>query len=91
MINFDDVRKENIKQLNPNQPQVSDHPYRILRVGGSGSGKVNSLFNLISCQLHFDKIYFYAKDPYEATYQFLSNKRKGRGLKHLNNSKGFIK
>ena len=39
MINFDDVTKENIKEENPNWPQISDHPYRILIIGGSGSGK----------------------------------------------------
>ena len=33
---------------------------KILRV--SGSGKINSLFNLISHQLDIDKIYLYAKD-----------------------------
>ena len=32
----------------------------------------------------------YAKDPYEAKYQFLINKRKNTGLKHLNDSKTFI-
>ena len=29
MVNFDDVIKENIKQHNPNWPQIPDHPYRI--------------------------------------------------------------
>ena len=39
MINFDDVIKENIKEHNPDWLQIPDHPYRILRIGGSGSGK----------------------------------------------------
>ena len=39
MINFDDVTKENIKEENANWPQISDHPYRILIIGASGSGK----------------------------------------------------
>ena len=39
MINFDDVIKENIKEHNPNLPQVPGHLYRILIIAGSGSGK----------------------------------------------------
>ena len=39
MINFDDVVKEKIKEHNSNLPQIPDHPYRILIIGGSGSGK----------------------------------------------------
>ena len=39
MINFDDVTKETITEHNPNSPQISDHPYRI--IGSSGSGKKN--------------------------------------------------
>ena len=62
MIDFDGVRKENIKEHNPNWPQVPDHLHRILIIGGSGAGKTNSLFNLISRQPDIDKIYLYAKD-----------------------------
>ena len=36
---FDDVVKENIKKRNPNWPEIPDHPYRILIIGGAGSGK----------------------------------------------------
>ena len=43
MIKFDDVPKENIKEHNSNWPKISDHPYRILIIGGSGSGKTISL------------------------------------------------
>ena len=32
----------------------------------------------------------HAKDPYEAKYQLLINKRKSTGLKYLNGSKDFI-
>ena len=59
---------------NPNRPEISDHPYRILIIGGSGSVKTNSLFNLINQQPDLDKIYLYAKDPYEEKYHFLINK-----------------
>ena len=90
MINFHDVTKENIKEHNPNWPQIPNHLYRILITGESGSGKTNSLFNLINQQPDIDKIYLYAKDPYEAKYQFLINKRESTELKHLNDSKAFI-
>ena len=40
--------------------------YRILIIGVSGSGKINSLFNLINQQPNIDKINVYAKNPYEA-------------------------
>ena len=92
MIKFDDVTKENKKKKhNPNWPEIPDYPYRVLIVGGSGSGKTNSLFNLINHQPDIDKIDLYTKDPYEAKYQFLINKREDAGRKHFNDSKAFIK
>ena len=89
MNNFDDVEKENIKGHNQNWPQIPDHPYRMLIIGGSGSGETNPLFNLIKLQADIDKICLYANDPYEAKYQFLINKRESIGLKHFNDSKAF--
>ena len=90
MINFDDVTKKNIKEHNPNSPQIPDHSYRILIIGGSGSGKTNSLLKLTNQQPDIYKIYLYAKDPYEAKYQFFINKPQRIGLKHWNDSKAFI-
>ena len=75
---------------NPNWPYIPDHPYRILIIGASGSGKTNALLNLIEDQPDIDKIYLYAKDPYEDKYQFLINKRESVGLKHFNDPKAFI-
>ena len=60
---------------NSNWLYIPDHPYRILIIGGSGSEKANALFNVINNQPDIDKIYLYAKDPYEAKYQFLISKR----------------
>ena len=60
-----------IKQHNPKWPYIPDHLYKILIVGGSGSGKTNALLNLINNQPDIDKIYLYAKDPYEAKYQYV--------------------
>ena len=36
-----------------------------------------------------DKIYLYVKNPFEAKYQLLINKREKTGLKHLNDFKAF--
>ena len=90
MINFDDVTKENIKMHYPNWQQIHDHLYKILTIKGSGSGKTNSLLQLINHQPNIDKIYWYTKDPYKAKYKFLINKWKSTDLKHLNDSKAFI-
>ena len=68
MINFGDYANENKTQHNPKWPYIPDHPYRILIIGGSGSGKTNALLNLIENQPDIDKIYLYAKDPYEKKY-----------------------
>ena len=68
MINFDDYANENKTEQNSNWPYISHYPYRILIIGGSGSGKTNALFNLINNQPDIDKISLYAKDPYEAKY-----------------------
>ena len=50
----------------------------------------NTLLNLINNQPDINKIYLYAKDPYEDKYQFLINKRESIGLKHFNDPKAFI-
>ena len=89
-MNFDDYTNENKTQHNLKWPSIPDHSYRILIIGGSGSGKTNALLNLINNQPDIDKIYLYAKDPYEDKYQLLINKRESTGLKHFNDPKGFI-
>ena len=65
-----------MKEHNPNCPQIPDRPYKMLIIGGSGSGKTNSLFNLINEEPNINKIYLYTKDPSGAKYQFLINKKK---------------
>ena len=90
MINFDDYVNKNKKEHNKNWSYIPDHPYRILIIGGSGSGKTNLLLNLIENQPDIDKIYLYAKDPYEAKYQYLINKREGVGMDHFNDRKALI-
>ena len=50
---------------------IPDHLHRILKIGGSGSGKTKVLLNLINGQDGIDKIYLYAKDLSEPKYEFL--------------------
>ena len=90
MINFDEYTNENRIRHNPNWTYIPDNPYRILIIGGSGSGKTNVLLNLINTQPDIDKIYLYTKDPYEDKYQFSINKRESIGLKHFIDPKAFI-
>ena len=93
MFNFDYITKEGVKEHNPNWQEIPDHPYKILVVEGSGSEKTNALLKnaLINHELDIDKIILYAKDPYEAKYQLLINKRESTGLKYLNDLKAFTK
>ena len=90
MINFNDYTNGNKPEHNSKLPYIPDHPYQILIIGGSGSGKTNALLNLINNQPDIDKIYLYAKDPNEAKYQHLINKREKVELGHFNDPKAFI-
>ena len=84
MFNLNYITKEDITEHNPNWLELPDHPYRILIVGDSGSGETNALFNLTNNEPDIDKIYLYAKDPYEAKYNLLINRRESTHLKYLN-------
>ena len=90
MINFDNYTNENETVHNSKWVHIPDHPYRILIIAGSGSGKTNALLNLTNNQLDIDKIYLYAKDPHEEKYQFLINRRESTKLKHFSDPKAFI-
>ena len=90
MINLDSIINENNKKHNEKWPYIPDHPYRILIIGGSGSGKTNALINLINEQNDIDKIYLYAKDLSELKYEYLIKKREDVGIRHVNNSNAFI-
>ena len=45
MINLDKIINDNNKKHNEKWPYISDYPYRILIIGGSGWGKTNTLLN----------------------------------------------
>ena len=78
-----------IKQHNSKWPYIPDHPYRILIIQGSGSGKTNSLLKLI-ISYTLIKYTYMQKIHMKKKYQFLINKRESTGLKHFNNPKAFI-
>ena len=86
----DDYTGENTITHNLTWLYITDYSHRVLIITGSGSGITNGLLNLIHHQPDIDKIYLYTKDPFEAKYQFLINKRENVGLKHYNNLKDFI-
>ena len=71
MINLGSITNENNKKHNEKWPYIPGHPYRILIIGGSGSGKTNILLNLINEHHDIDKIYLYAKDLNEPKYKIL--------------------
>ena len=52
--------------------------------------KNKCIIKLINNQPDIDKVYLYAKDPYEDKYQFLINKRESIGVKHFSDPKAFI-
>ena len=85
-MTFDDF----IKEHNPNSLEIPHYTYRMLITGGSGSKIVNALLYLINNESDINRIFLYAKYPYEAKYQFLINRWESTGSKHLNDSKAFI-
>ena len=90
MINLDSITNENNKEHNEKWPYIPDHPYRILIIGGSGSGKTSTLLDLINKQGDIDKIYLYAKDLNEPKYEYLIKNHKNTGIKHLNDPNAFV-
>ena len=61
MFNLDDIINQNNKEHDEKWPLIPDHPYRILIIGGYGSGKTNVLLNLIKEQNAIDKVFLVCK------------------------------
>ena len=90
MFNLDYITKEDIKEYNPNWLEILDHLYKILIVGSLDPGKHNLINHEPDIDKSLDKDKNIDKDPYEAKYQLLINKRKSTGLKYLNDLKALI-
>ena len=56
MINLDSITNKSNIEDNEKWPDIPDHPYKILIIGGSRSGKTNTLINLIKEQDDHDFI-----------------------------------
>ena len=88
MRNYDESVKINHK---PSWPYITNHPYRILIIDGSGSGITNVLLNLIKHQRpDIDRIYLCVKDTFQSKYQLLIRGREKVGIKQTKNPNVFI-
>ena len=75
MINLDNIVNNDNEKHNETWYYIPDHPYRILIIGSSGSGKTNTLLHVINEQKDIDKIYLYAKDLSKSKYEYLIKNR----------------
>ena len=57
MINLDNIINEKNGEHNEKWPYIPHHPYKILIIGSSESGKTNILLSLINRPKDIDKIY----------------------------------
>ena len=70
MINSDDYTNENKTEHNENWMYIPDCSYIILVIGGSGSGKTNTLLNLINISQILIKCIYMLKIPMEININF---------------------
>ena len=95
MINLDYITREDTKPHNSNWPKIPEHPYRILIIGGTGSGKTSELFNLIKQQNDddysiIDKVCLYAKIYLKQNINILFSKYKNKDLKDVKDPNTYI-
>ena len=87
MFNLDNIANENNKEHNQKWPYIPQHSYRILIIGGPGSGKTNALLNVIKEQGDIDNICMRKIFP---KYKFLIKRSEDTGIKYLNDLNAFI-
>ena len=73
MINFDDTTNEKKAEHNSNSLDIPDRRYRILKIGGSESGKTNTLLNPRNHQPDIHQIYPLKIDMKQNNMSFLKN------------------
>lgn len=64
-------------EINQNKPGLPQHPARILLLGPSGCGKSNLCLNFLldsPSKLNYTKLYLFAKDLSEPSYEYLLGK-----------------
>ena len=70
IINFDDVTKENIKEYNPNWPQIPDHPYKIFLSWNFWIWKMYTFLNLINHELDIYNLFYMLKTHIKQNINF---------------------
>lgn len=74
LFNFDLLIEDKQKYRNSNK--IIMHPARVIMCGASGTGKTNTLLNLLvrkETKMDYDHVYLYAKDTSEDKYVWLIN------------------
>ena len=87
---MDSITNESNKEHNKKWPFIPDHPYRILIICGSESGKITALLNLIKEQMILTKFICMQKDLSKPKFEFLIKKCDDAGTKHFNDPNAFI-
>ena len=68
-INFDDIVIKNENNCINKNLFTPQHPYNCIIIGNSGCSKTNLLFNMLTINPVYDKIFIFTKEP-ENKYNF---------------------
>ena len=69
-INFDNIVSENNENYIDKNVFVTQHVSNTIIIGQTGSSKTNLLFNILTLNPVFQKIFIFTKEP-ETKYNFL--------------------